>query len=163
MLGFSSLPAKLNWRKQAGVLSQSQSIPQLILKQIPLARGPVRCYSITGTWLWQQDPGLTATHHHHSTAGATANIQAGTPKSGWKSLRGAKRVWEYLGTFLCVYACMRKDTKYCGMKTSCYSCWSSSTSTPDRNSLSKPFVSIAMIPEYTFRERTEDDVPIHAV
>lgn len=27
----------------------------------------------------------------------------------------------------------------------------------------KPFVTIAMNPEYTFQEGTEDDVPIHAV
>lgn len=32
-----------------------------------------------------------------------------------------------------------------------------------RHSLSKPFVTIAMTPECTFQEGTEDDVPMHAV
>lgn len=35
----------------------SQSISQLILKQVPLARGPVRCYSTIGTWLCSKPAG----------------------------------------------------------------------------------------------------------
>ena len=42
---------------------RSQSIPQLIPKQVSLARGPVRCYSIIGTWLCSQPAG-PSTHLH---------------------------------------------------------------------------------------------------
>lgn len=145
-----SLPSRTD-RNKMGFWArvEAELKTQLILRQVPLARGPARCYSIIGTWLWQQDPGLTSTHHHHGTAGAAANIQAGTPKSGWKRQRWhlesqSESTWVHFSICMPARGGIPNIVVWKQAATA--------ASTPDRNYLSKPFVTIAMIPEYTFQK-----------